>query len=108
MFSYTGENLEIKISMKKPLTYQIVDKNICRKCAKTVEKSAKTWMCVCWQIEPKTQSMYSLHSSLVEHQLPARVGGCSSPGKNNIFKLGLPSSQDENAAGLELAGHLEK
>jgi hypothetical protein len=53
--------------------------------------------------------MYSLHSSLVEHQLPVRGGGaCSSPDKNNIFKLGLPPSQDENGGGLELAGHLEK
>ncbi len=60
------------------------------------------------QIEPKTHNMYSLHSSLVEHQLPVRGGGvCSSPGKYNIFKLGLPPSQDENAGGLELAGHLE-
>jgi hypothetical protein len=52
--------------------------------------------------------MYSLHSSLVQHQLPVRGGMCSSPGINIIFKLGLPPSQDENAGGLELAGHLEK
>jgi hypothetical protein len=32
---------------------------------------------------------------------------CSSPGKYNIFKLGLPPSH-ENAGGLSLAGHLEK
>jgi hypothetical protein len=51
--------------------------------------------------------MYSIHSSLVEHQLPDG-GACSSPGRKNIFKLGLPPSQDENAGGLELAGHLEK
>ncbi len=35
-------------------------------------------------------------------------GACSSPGKNNIFKLGLPPSQEKNAGGLELAVHLEK
>jgi hypothetical protein len=51
--------------------------------------------------------MYSHHSSLVEHQLPVMGGACSSPGKNNILKLGLPPSQDENAGDLELAGHLE-
>jgi hypothetical protein len=38
------------------------------------KKSAKTWKCAYWQIEPKTQNMYSLHSSLVEHQLPVRGG----------------------------------
>jgi hypothetical protein len=32
---------------------------------------------------------------------------CSIPGRFIIFKLGLPPSQDENAGGLELAGHLE-
>ena len=48
------------------------------------------------------------NSSLVVHQLPVRGAGFSSPGKNNIFKLRLPPSQDKNAGGLELAGHLKK
>ena len=49
------------------------------------------------QIEPKTQNMYSLHGSVVERQHSIKGGVCSSPGKYNIFKLGLPPSQDENA-----------
>jgi hypothetical protein len=57
-------------------------------------------MCTHCQIEPKTHNVYSIHSSLVERQLSIRGGRGSSPGKNNIFKLGLPPSQNENA-GLE-------
>jgi hypothetical protein len=55
-----------------------------------------------WKKSAKTHN-----SSLVVHQLPVRGGVGSSQGKNNIFLLGLPLSQDENAGGLELAGHLE-
>jgi hypothetical protein len=51
---------------------------------------------------------YSFHGSLVERQFAIRGGACSNPGKFSIFKLRLPPSQDENAGGLELAGHLEK
>ncbi len=46
--------------------------------------------------------MYSLYSSLVEHQLPVRGVRVQAQSKTNIFKLGLPPSQDENAGGLEL------
>jgi hypothetical protein len=52
--------------------------------------------------------MYSFHGSLIERSQPIRGGACSIPGENNIFKLGLPPSQDENAGDLELAGHLKK
>jgi hypothetical protein len=59
--------------------------------------------------------VYSIHGSVVERQLSFRGGACSSPGKNNMFKVGLPPSQDENwylvtnlAGHLELVGHLEK
>ncbi len=62
--------------------------------------------------------MNSLYSSSVERQHSIMGGACSSPGKFNIFKLGLPPSQDENAGlwylvtnlarHLKLAGHLEK
>jgi hypothetical protein len=45
--------------------------------------------------------MYSLHGSVVERQHSFMGGACSSPGKFNIFKLGLPASQNEND-GLEL------
>jgi hypothetical protein len=52
---------------------------------------------------------------VVERQLSIRGGACSSPGNNNIFKVGLPPSLDENwylvtnlAGHFELAGHLEK
>ncbi len=48
-----------------------------------------------FQIEPKTQIVYSIRSSLVECQLSIRGGACSNPGNNNIFKFGLPLSQDE-------------
>ena len=60
------------------------------------KKSSKIWMCAYCQIEPKTKNMYSIHSSLVERQLSIRGGACSNPGNYNIFKLGLPLSQDEN------------
>jgi hypothetical protein len=53
-------------------------------------------MCAYCQIEPKTQNVYSIHSSLVERQLSIRGGPCSNPGNYNIFKLGIPMSQDEN------------
>ncbi len=52
---------------------------------------------VCCQIEPKTHYMYSNHGSLVERQIPTSGCACSIPGKFNIFKLGLPPSQDKNA-----------
>ncbi len=60
------------------------------------KKSAKTWLCAYFQIEPKTQIVYSIHSSLVERQLSIRGGACSLPGNYTIFKFGLPLSQDEN------------
>jgi hypothetical protein len=47
------------------------------------------------QIEPNT--LYSNHGSLVERQIPTRGRAVSIPGKYDIFKLGLPPSQDENA-----------
>ena len=53
------------------------------------------------------QNVYSIHGSVVERQLSIRGGACSSPCNSIIFKLGLSLSSDENAAGLELAGHLE-
>ncbi len=61
------------------------------------KKSAKTWMCAYFQIEPKTLIVYSVHSSLVERQLSIMEGAWSSPGNYIIFKLRLPPSQDENA-----------
>jgi hypothetical protein len=33
---------------------------------------------------------------MVERQITIRGCACSSLGKHNIFKLGLPTSQDEN------------
>ncbi len=110
IFSYTGDNKKFWSPWKIPWPIKLLTKNhwMQKMRQNYWKKSAKTWMCACWQIEPKTQNMYSLHSSLVEHQLPVRGGASPSPGKNNIFKLGLHPSQDENAGGLELAGHLEK
>jgi hypothetical protein len=37
------------------------------------QKSAKILKCGRFQEEPKTTNLYSLHSSLVEHQLSIRV-----------------------------------
>jgi hypothetical protein len=45
----------------------------------------------------KTRKMYSFHGSLVEYPRPIRVGACSSPGTNIIFKLGLSLSHHEKA-----------
>jgi hypothetical protein len=45
---------------------------------------------------------------MVERQLSIRGGAFSIPWKFIIFKLGLSVPSDENAGGLELAGHLEK
>ncbi len=36
------------------------------------KKSAKTWLCAYFQIEPKTQIVYSVHSALAERQLSIR------------------------------------
>ena len=53
-------------------------------------------MCAC-QIKPKTQIMYGIHSSLVEHQVSTRGGGrVQTEAKSIYLKLGLPPSQDEN------------
>ncbi len=49
-----------------------------------------------YKLENSTYILYSFHGSLVERQLAIRGDACSSPGKNNIFNLGLPPSQDEN------------
>ena len=61
------------------------------------QKSAKILKCGRFQKEPKSKDLYSLHGSLVEHQLSIRGGACSSPCNSIIFKLGLSLSKDENA-----------
>jgi hypothetical protein len=68
--------------MKNPLTYQIIDKKnrLIKKMRQNFwKKSAKTWMCACCQIDPKTHNIYSLHGSLVECQIPASGGGLFKP-----------------------------
>ena len=52
-------------------------------------------MCAC-QIKPKTQNMYSIHSSLVEHEVSIRGARVQAEAKSIYLKLGLPPSQDEN------------
>jgi hypothetical protein len=54
-------------------------------------------MCAC-QIKPKTQNTYSIHSSLVEHEVSIRGGGASvqAEAESIYLKLGLAPSQDEN------------
>ncbi len=56
------------------------------------QKSAKIVKGGRFQKEPKTNDLYRLHSSLVEHQLSIRGVACSSPCKTIIFKLGLSIS----------------
>jgi hypothetical protein len=43
------------------------------------------------------KTLYSIHGSVVERQPSIMGGACSSPGNYNIFKIGLPPSQVENA-----------
>jgi hypothetical protein len=67
----------------------------------------KIWKWGRFQIEPKTQKLYSLHSSIAEHQLLIKGGVCSNPAKHILSTLRLSPSQDENVVRLKLAGHLE-
>ncbi len=77
------------------------EQDLCRKCAKTLEKNPPKHECACLD---KYNNMYSLHSSLVEHQLP--VGGACVQAQAKT-KTWASSITRWKCGGLELAGHLE-